>query len=496
MLLDADVARSTPATVDQDSFAETLAGKVVLFFLIPAVAITLLAFTLFMLFRQRRRQQALEREEYHRRQMSTASDADFKFPNTTNSESHWSAEPKSSRYSSHSEPSEADLVFVSYDEGKGQRMSEHWNKASSSIVHTATSETAWNHEDYEHEILTPRSGRSQLSRSPPMELQSLPQSVRGSVPLGISTVHEDIAGASGSEQYHGEDELSETNSTWRQPFQSILSSRYPVSALTVSRRGTLPAYSADDESIPGVPTPPHSAVGTENASMFNPSDLEKRALHAAYSGYNTPTSPHANSPVSPDAAPGPSASKRMTHQTQASAALSIESVFGAPPSEARRSVAPTPAPRGSMPRPPSRVTTSSTKRKPPPPDMPYLSTASSPTSPRLPFPSSPDSTRVHPKSSLPSAPDAKPSLPPPTSFQDVMDANHAADNEGGHRRNRSMGGISARTDVSAARPDSVIIPFADFVASTDSLRLPSSVHDDCFGPVKSNDKRPSPFNGQ
>lgn len=466
-----------------------------------------------MLFRRRRKQQALAREHHHQRQMSTASDADFKFPNNTNSESHWS-EPKSSRYSTLSEPSEADLVFVSYDEGKGQRMSEHWNKASGSSsvpsVPTATSETAWNHEDYEHEILTPRSGRSQLSRSPPMELQSLPQSVRGSVPMGIhgiSTVHED-GGASGSEQYHGEDEQSETNSTWRQPYQSILSSRYPVSALTVSRRGTLPAYSADDESIPGVPTPPHSAVGTENASMFNPADLEKRALHAAYSGYNTPTSPNANSPISPGAVPGPSAPKRMTHQTQASAALSIESVFGAPPSEARRSVAPTPAPRGGMPRPPSRPgTASSMKRKPPPPDMPYISTASSPTSPRsrLPFPSSPDSTKVHPKSSLPAGNDTpKPSLPPPTSFQDVMDANHnnqAESSNGGHvhRRNRSIGGISARTDVSAARPDSVIIPFEDFVASTDSLRLPSSIHDDCFGTGtgtgRATEKRPSPLNG-
>ena len=450
-----------------------------------------------MLFRRRRKQQALAREQ-HQRQMSGASDAEFKFPGIANSESHWSADPKSSRYSSHSEPSEADLVFVSYDEGKGQRMSEHWNKASASNAHsvpTATSETAWNHEDYEHELLSPRSGRSRLSRSPPMELQSLPQSVRGSVPARISTVNEDT-GASGSEQYHGEDELSETNSTWRQPFQSILSSRYPVSALTVSRRGTLPAYSQDDESIPGVPTPPHSAVGTENASMFNPVDLEKRALHAAYSGYNTPTSPNANSPISPDGAPGPSAPKRMTHQTQASAALSIESVFGAPPSEARRSVAPTPAPRGSMPRPPSRVTVTM-KRKPPPPEMPYISTASSPTSSRLPFPSPTDSTRVHPRSSMPvpapvpsptpAGSDTKPSLPPPTSFQDVMDANQA-ESDGRHRRQQSMGGISVRTDVSAARPDSVIMPFADFVASTESLRLPSSIHDDFFGPGPSGGK--------
>lgn len=487
----------------KEGFASTLAGKVVLMFLIPVVALTLLAFLLFMLFRRRRSRHAAKLAEQHHRQHSHSSSAEFKFPHGSDGEGRWSAEPKSSRYSTHSEPSEADLVFVSYDEGKGQRMSEHWNKQSfsTSAAGTSTSETAWNHEE-QQEVMTPRSALSGASRSPPMELRSLPQSVRGSSIRGFSVTDERSA-ASGSEQYHGEDEQSETQSTWGRPFEAMTGGRFPVS-VAGSRRGTLPAYSADGDTIPPVPTPPGSAsaVGTENASMFSPADTEKRVLQAAYSVYNTPTSPlgegvpsvasscaandnddNDDSGADAERTPGPS-HKRLTHQTHTSAAPSIISVFGSPPSERRRSVARTPAPRNSIPRPPSKIDMSFLKRKPPP-DMPLPS----PTSSRVPFPSSPESTRVHPKSSMPAGQAIehergdRPSLPLPTSFQEVSsDKETTGDGIAqGHVRNRSLGGISARTDFSAARPDSVIIPFEDFVQSLVSSPAGTPADQDVFG---------------
>lgn len=483
-----------------------------LFFLIPAVALTLFAFTLFMLFRRRRKRQAAAQQA---RIHSQASDVEFKYPSHgagDRDRDRWSDEPKSSRYSSHSEPSEADLVFVSYDEGKGQRMSEHWTKALSSSAMTSTDETAWNHEE---EIMSPRSGRSAASRSPPMEMRTLsvPQSVRGTSTPGLPSLAGDDPGgisSSGSDQYHGGDERSlrsEATSNWPQPFQSIITPRYPASVTPTSRRGTLPAYTLDDDDVPPVPSPTQTAMGTENATNFSTAEVEKQLLQTAYSGYNTPATSQAVSPVSPspsatdDDGPGPSSSqKRMTHQTHTSNAPSIMSVFGSPPSEARRSVAPTPAPRTSLPKPPTKIDMAFLhKRKPAPTaEMAYPPTPSSTSSAKVPFPTSPESTRVHPKSSTTAAEynKGKPSLPP-SSFQAIpgSSSDDKSDTESTHRRKKSLGGIST---YSAARPESVSIPFHEFVQGLDQdrSRITSPIENDCFGPPpppRTPERKASPF---
>jgi len=422
----------------------------VLFFLLPFIIFTLLAVFLFFFIR-RRRSRRVKLANEHNRQFSQSSSADFKFPN---SESHWSEEPKSSRYSTHSEPSEADLVFVSYEEAKGQRMSEHWNKSASSPP------SNWNHEE-EIASLSPRSGRSGMSRSPPMELRSLPQSIRGSL-MPNASIFEETAGASGSEQYHGGDEeSSDAQSTRGLPFPPSTPIRYPNSVYPASRRettGTLPAYTVDDENE----TPPASAIRTTPGNTFDSAASEKLQLQLAYSGCATPSD--TASPTSPVAGPSrpPTQQKRMTHT---SGAYSITSMFAAPPSDGRQSVPPTPHPPPhiglpvpsrppSMPRPPSRFTLS---RKPVP---------GVPTSPRiseLPYEGSPNSTKVQPKTSIsPEDQLNKPTVPAPSSFQDLQPENGSG---GGHGRNRSLGGISAKTAHSAARPDSDIIPFEDFVMS-------------------------------
>ena len=353
-------------------------------------------------------------------------------------------------------------------------MSEHWNKSASSPP------SNWNHEE-EIASLSPRSGRSGMSRSPPMELRSLPQSIRGSL-MPNPSILEETAGASGSEQYHGGDEeSSDAQSTRGLPFAPSTPGRYPNSMYPASRRettGTLPAYTVDDENE----TPPASAIRTTPGNTFDSAAAEKLQLQLAYSGRTTPQSETASptSPVAGPSRPPTQAQKRMTHTSNA---YSITSMFAAPPSDGRQSVPPTPHPPPhtglpvpprppSMTRPPSRFNLS---RKPVP---------GVPTSPRiseLPFDGSPNSTKVQPKTSISPEDQLKTTVPPPvpSSFQGLQ----PEDGSGGrHIRNESTGGISAKTVASAARPDSDIIPFKDFVTSLDHSG--SSTDDDLFGPRK------------
>jgi hypothetical protein len=316
--------------------------------------------------------------------------------------------------------------------------------------------------------MSPRSGsnRSGLSRSPPMELRSLPQSIHGSV-MPNPSIFEDQAGGSGSsDQYHASDEQSETQSTWGPQYQSA-TSRYPTSVFPASRRGTLPAYTSDEE------TPPASAIGTENAT-FDSAMQEKLKLQTAYSGCTTPQTESPSSPVAGPSRPVTQAQK-PNRLTQQSGALSITSVFGAPPSEWRQSVPPTPAPPPhlSLPRPPSRFTLT---RKPVP-DIPGSpNTSRSPSASAMPYDNSPESTKVHPKSSTtPQDHLNRAVISPPSSFQ--IQEQVAGGSDG---RNRSLGGISYKTTSSAARPDSDVIPFEDFITSLDDS--PSdTAREDVFG---------------
>jgi hypothetical protein len=455
-----------PGPAGPESFTDSLAGKIVLFFLLPFIVFTLAAVFVFFYIR-RRRAQRVALAEAHQRQYSQSSSADFKFPNSD--ASHWSEEPKSSRYSTVSEPSEADLVFVSYAEAKGQRMSEHWNKSASSPPGD------WNHEE---EIASPRSGRSGMSRSPPMELRSLPQSIRNSTLLNPSIL-EERSGASGSEQYHGGDEnSSDTQSNWGTPFAPSTTSRYPNSVFPSSRRettGTLPAYTLDDDQ-----TPPASAIRTTPGSTFDSAAAEKLQLQLAYTGGTTPRSETASptSPVAGPSRPPTQAEKRSTYKTHKSGSNSITSVFGAPPSEWRQSIPQTPHPPPQislpLPRPPSRFTLT---RKPVPGGG---GGPVSPTIAELPYDGSPNSTKVQPKTSIsPEDQLAKASIPP-SSFQDLQPDR---DSDGKHNRNKSLGGISAKTVASAARPDSDVIPFQAFQDFVDENGLARTDPDgnDIFG---------------
>jgi hypothetical protein len=455
---------SNPAPAGPVSFVDSLAGKLVLFFLLPFLIFTGLAIGLFFFIRRRRSRRVKLASEHHQRQFSQCSSADFKFPN---SESHWSEEPKSSRYSTHSEPSEADLVFVSYEEAKGQRMSEHWNKSASSPP------SNWNHEE-EIASLSPRSGRSGMSRSPPMELRSLPQSIRGSL-MPNASIFEDTAGASGSEQYHGGDEeSSDAQSTRGTALAPSTPGPYPYPASRRETTGTLPAYTVDDENE----TPPASAIRTTPGNTFDSAAAEKLQLQLAYSGCTTPQSGTASptSPVAGPSRPPTQAQKRMTHT---SGAYSITSMFAAPPSDGRQSIPPTPHPPPHsnlpslpLPRPPSRFTLSR-KHVPGVPTSPRIS--------ELPYDGSPNSTKVQPKTSIsPEDQLNKATLPAPSAFQDLQAEEGSG---GGHARNRSLGGMSYKTTASAARPDSLIMPFEDFVTSLDHSGS-STDDDDLFGSRK------------
>ena len=346
-------------------------------------------------------------------------------------------------------------------------MSEHWNKSASSPP------GEWNHEE---EIASPRSGRSGMSRSPPMELRSLPQSIRNSVMLNPSIL-EERSGASGSEQYHGGDEnSSDTQSNWGTPFPPSTTSRYPNSVFPSSRRettGTLPAYTLDDDQ-----TPPASAIRTTPGNTFDSAAAEKLQLQLAYTGCTTPQSETASptSPVAGPSRPPTQAEQRMTYKTHKSGSNSITSVFGAPPSEWRQSIPQTPHPPPHinlpLPRPPSRFTLT---RKP------VLGGGLvSPMISEFPYDGSPNSTKVQPKTSISPEDQLAKAAIPPSSFQDLQPGD---DSGGRHNRNRSLGGISAKTFESAARPDSDVIPFEDFVTSLDDNGLSRTGSDgnDIFG---------------
>jgi hypothetical protein len=333
--------------------------------------------------------------------------------------------------------------------------------------------------------MSPRSGRSGMSRSPPMELRSLPQSIRNSTLLPNPSIFEGTASGSGSEQYHGGDEnSSDTQSNWGGPFPISATTRYPNSVFPASRRettGTLPAYTLDDEGD----TPPASAIRTRAENTFDSAISEKLQLQMAYSGCTTPQS-EAASPTTPIAGPSrppTQAQNRMTHKSNSE---SITSVFASPPSLWRQSIPPTPLPppHTSLPRPPSRYNLS---RKPVP---------SVPTSPRIAetvYEGSPESTKVQPKSSIsPEEMLAILPVPPPSAFQLLQGDRDLSPGTGGkHSRNRSLGGVSHKTNASAARPDSDVIPFEDFVTSLDHAELSelsqsgsSKAEDDIFGPRK------------
>jgi hypothetical protein len=97
----------------------------------------------------------------------------------------------------------------------------------------------------------------------------------------------------------------------------------------------------------------------------------------------------------------------------------------------------------------------------------------------MPEEASPESTKVHPKSSTTPEDHLGRGVAPPSAFPDLQPGSGSG--SGAHGRNRSLGGMSAKTTGSAARPDSLIMPFEDFVTSLDMSRAATPV-DDPFGP--------------
>lgn len=364
-----------------------------------------------------------------------------------------------SSWASSTTPSVTD-IFVSYDEGRNQRLSERWrapggSTSASEIDHylasasSATSTSA--------SAPASASGHSCLSgatKSPPQVVHSLPQSVRGSTLFAAST-----AGDS-------------TMTSWTRPLRSLLGSDYDArSRYANSPRVTaLPAYTPGEN-------------GTyETFTSYNPRDSPTDTS----AGQSHP-------PVSPYAPSGEKV-ERPKPARKSSAPSSIMSVFGAPPSEWRQSTlsGPPTSPIPFFPAlnlPPALGAKTHTQGRPspeldtgiPPSGASVTSASTIPTSNlRAAFPM-PDHRHSQYSQNLTeiqspissggtaqSPRQATHSNAPPSAFSaprgtDVDEGIDKVNQTQTHQRGLSRGAESMHSNKSAARPDSDVIPFEEFM---------------------------------
>ncbi|RXK38482.1 hypothetical protein M231_04247 [Tremella mesenterica] len=406
-------------------FQSTPGGKAVLYGVVPFAAVALIAFLTCYFLRRRRPS---------RRHSSTTQTMSLR-PDQIGS---W--EKRGTVYSTSSSPSEEDMnVFVSYEAGKGQRLSDRWNDG----VSPKSPRSA-------------RSGRDGSIRSDTTTPRASPYP-RGGGGLGpLQPVAE-------SSQISPELSSGESAASWIRPFHSILGSNYARS----SRRVTaLPAYTLESSSE-------SESHGTHTAhndtSTYQSAEAEKAILAREFdttdterntpSPYSHPAGP-SSLPIDNEPVNKPSAKDQLLSRVQSLreghlstlAPSSIMSVFGAPPSLRRSStITAITTVTSEVERARPTIVTDLSRVQPARPSAPTPSRTGMdlPNSGRLIdlTPSSMRSSTFSSASSPGSALRAWVALPP-TAFTFAQKG-----------RIRTQSTATAGSEVSAARPDSDVIPY-------------------------------------
>ena len=254
------------STGKSQSFASTLAGKLVLFLVIPLVACAGIGAMICL--HCRRRQRRLRIDSLHE---------------------HYVAHPDSEKRGSggvwsgrSGTPSIVDEVFVSYDEGRNQRLSDRWRPSPTSSSTSPSS--AWRSHTGSHS-----------------------QPILAALPEGQSILATPLTEDS-------------TGGSWSRPLRSLLGSSYTGSSVPQSKRRetSLPPYT------PGMNGSYLADVATGSSAAL-PSVSEEKAAQLAYALRAGSTAP---------ALAGPSGVPRPASTVADS---EVMSVFGAPPSERRES---------------------------------------------------------------------------------------------------------------------------------------------------------------
>lgn len=292
ILLSADSDTLAQLHVDSSTpFVATTVGKVVLYGLIPVLALLVIGLVTYFCLRKRRPARPLSQ--------STAAIS-------LNDQSNTWEKKRASVYSAQSNNSAED-VFVSYDDGRAQRLSDRWH---ASPVSASSS----------------RSGQ-RLFRTLSPQMPSVPEST--------ATSPSESSAASPA--------------SWVRPFHSILGSSYARS----SRRVTaLPAYTLESSESEGThSTQDHAHGPVETETTWTSAEAEKAVLDKAYGGSSIPltrslsdagpsTAHQQLDVVDLESLVAPSRPTSTIGRLSTVAPSSILSIFGAPPSLHRTSSIP------------------------------------------------------------------------------------------------------------------------------------------------------------
>lgn len=374
----------TPA----ESFLSTLAGKLVVFLIIPLVVLFILGVSTFCFFIRRR-------DRKRRAARESALSLRPGIVHSAQSHNLGSYEKRNSEWSNASEPDQ-DEVFVSYSQALGQRMSDRWLSPTSPQRYggsTCGSRSDEGHSTFTHDRTSPY----------PRGRAALPESTT------ISPATE------------------RSNASWTRPLRSLLGSSYTRSSRAPSRRATnLPPYT------PGENGTYDSTDGTTATQGHYPlSGDEKAQIHYAL-----------GMGIDPSNMPGPS--RPSMRPPSSSTPSEIMSIFGQPPTSERRG---------------STTTTL---------DFPRALVSSARPQPRV----NTSFDHISPESAVSSLP-ANSAIPllraggVGTGFSPMMGEYDWGRERGGDMRGKrdTASTRSGVSESSAARPDSDVMPFEDFIHS-------------------------------
>ena len=465
-------------------FLSTLTGKLVVFLLIPLVVCFGLGAALFLFIRRRRRQRL------------ACSAARSSWSSDIYVRPHSEKRHSSGGWSGHSGPSIQD-IFVSYDQGREQRLSDRWARSPEGGMSRSSSGSV-----PPGVYRSPQSQSRRLPYDTPAAAsgRTLPALPEGQSMAGSPT--EEGAGLSGILGNQGSER------SWTRPLRSLLGSEYTRSVVDHSprRETNLPPYTpgangtylsslssgsgSGSGSITGSGQGAGSAARSTGGSglgssgeTYTTAEAEKALLYTlAHSGQgsansNVKTSPGRDALTSRSGRFGiadhPFASAdyedRSEERASTIAASEVLSVFGQPPSEHRDSAMTayshlqhffTPSPAPLVPPAPTA---------PPAPTVPPLRPRVNTDLTSLRHASGPASV-LSSMSSIP-AHSAMPLLRQVGASPGVSETSAGSPDdwreryEREERRLRGISSVSGGSGRSAARPDSDVIPFETFMES-------------------------------